>query len=331
MKHSLATLLLLGLLPTTLYGVEPGHRFMSVQWENDGFIEQHDNNYTHGLEVSGAYLMPPPPWLASLASRFPLYRRNGEFDLINYSIGQRIFTPADKSSEALVVDDRPYAAHLFVTASLESLMERNGSYDSGNALQLTVGIVGPAAMGEETQQLAHSLIGQGNPNGWGNQLENEPTLGISYTRIWRIIRPASAGLEYGLTPHYTLALGNDHSYAAAGVTLRLGDNLRRDLSPPDINPGFPGLSYFGMAQETNWYGFIGLQGRWVAHNIFLDGNSFGDGHSVEKEPLVGDMQYGIAVLFGGVRIAISNVVRTREFTLQQEDTLHTALNISYCY
>ena len=58
-------------------------------------------------------------------------------------------------------------------------------------------------------------------------------------------------------------------------------------------------------------------GRGVAHNIFLDGNSDKDSHSVEKRKWVGDLQLGFVVSTQRFRLAYSHVIRTKEFELQR--------------
>lgn len=59
--------------------------------------------------------------------------------------------------------------------------------------------------------------------------------------------------------------------------------------------------------------FVGIDGRAVARNIFLDINTFRDSRSVDKDPLVGDLQFGIAVTWKNVRPGCTHVLRTREF------------------
>ena len=74
-----------------------------------------------------------------------------------------------------------------------------------------------------------------------------------------------------------------------------------------------------MSQDRfNWYLFAGVDGRAVARNIFLDGNTFRDSHSVDKEIFVGDIQMGIVLTKGDVRLGYTHVFRSREFKTQKE-------------
>jgi lipid A 3-O-deacylase len=67
----------------------------------------------------------------------------------------------------------------------------------------------------------------------------------------------------------------------------------------------------------------------VARNIFLDGNSFRDGLSVDKKPLVGDVQLGIAGTVGDARIAYTHVFLTKEFRGQQQGDSFGSLSVSF--
>jgi len=167
--------------------------------------------------------------------------------------------------------------------------------------------------------------------GWDNQLKNELGLLVSYSRIWNIIQPGPGFLEIGISPHLTGTLGNIYTHAAGGVMFRLGNNLRASFTPPNIRPGFPGISYFNPSPRFNWYLFFGHESRIVFRDIFLDGNTFADSHNVEKELLVGDHQFGLALHKNNFRIALSNMLRTKEFASQDTLTQYGALNLSFTF
>ncbi|VAW95938.1 Putative outer membrane protein [hydrothermal vent metagenome] len=302
--------------------------YWSIQLENDFFAQSGDRYYTHGTEVSRVVMGEPSPWLKDISNLFPAFESDGVTIGVNYSMGQKIFTPDNTRAKELVVDDRPYAGYLYFTAAVLSRISRQNNIDTANLIEFTLGVVGPSALGEEVQTGYHDLIGIDSPNGWDNQLKDEPALGLSYTRFWRHIKPSSM-VDYGMTPHVNITLGNVYTYAASGVMFRFGTHLNNDLFPPNIRPGFPGLSFFSPRQQNSWYLFAGIEGRMVARNIFLDGNTFKDSHSVDKKLLVGDFQYGVVFQRGRIRFSISNMIRTKEFKGQKDNTNFGAVNISF--
>src|SRR3546814_7476739 len=104
----------------------------------------------------------------------------------------------------------------------------------------------------------------------------------------------------------------------AAVALRLGEDLPSDYGPPRLRPALPGSDYFRPSDWFGWHLFVGAEGRLMVRNIFLDGNTFEDSHSVDKYPLVFDLQAGIEVDLGKrVRIAYTNLWRSRELSEQE--------------
>jgi len=308
-------------------------KFFSLQYENDLFTsDNRDRYYTSGLQLSLLERKKAPKWLDWLAESTPFYQKGrAEHTWLQYSFGQKIFTPEDTQAFDVQKKDRPYAGYLYLTTSVMSKIAQQENYDYGNLLELTLGIVGPAALGEQSQTTVHKIIGSDTPNGWDNQLKDELALGASYSRFWRFRYPLQNGLEFGVNPQVTGVVGNVYTYGALGTMFRFGSNLKRDFSPPTIRPGFLGVTYFKESKQPSWYGFLGFEGRAVLRDIFLDGNSFTESHRVEKETFVGDIQYGFVYMFDDIRLSYSQLIRTNEFTTQQNVTHYGLLNFSVRY
>ena len=285
---------------------------LSVQIENDLFGSGEDRHYTNGIRL--AWLSAEnkvPDWVRNAARLLPLFAVNGKLRT-SYEIGHNIYSPDDTSTTALIPDERPYAGYLYAGVGLIS--------DTGQRLdnlQLAIGIVGPSAFGEQVQRNWHNFINTTDPKGWDNQLKDELTIMLTYERKWRRFHEFKAGgLGVDLTPHVGAALGNAFTHAAAGVTVRIGDDLPNDYGPPRIRPSLPGSDFFVNRDKFGWYLFAGFEGRLVGRNIFLDGNTFRDSHSVDKRHLVGDFQTGVAFSYGRARLAYTYVYRTKEFRQQ---------------
>jgi hypothetical protein len=302
--------------------------YWSLQLENDGWVENDDQYYTSGIEVSYMLACEPPPWLRGLADLFPFYERTSESGVI-YSLGQTIFTPEDIREKELIKNDRPYAGWLYGSAAIASRVKLKDNYQYINGLEVTLGIVGPGSHADDVQDGFHRFLGTSRPEGWDNQLEDELGFVMTYSRKWNYYPKNSGFLDYEISPHAVAALGNVYTYAGGGLTFRWGTKLREDIGPPTIRPGFPGVPYFRPDPQPNWYFFAGLEGRAVARNIFLDGNTFEDSHSVDKNIFVGDVQFGFAFHIKNVRIAISNIMRSEEFDGQDGYTDYGAINISF--
>lgn len=290
-------------------------------FENDLFYDQ-DRNYTNGVRLE--YSTPQggaPEWLTRIAANDFLFAPGSNY-LASYALGQNIYTPRDIDVSPAPPDQRPYGGWLYGEISL---LGDNG--ERLNSLTLSLGVVGPASLAEQSQKFVHDLIGATEPLGWDDQLRNEPALLIAYERRWRAVGTDIGPLELELMPHLGAHLGNVFTFANAGATLRIGRNMPRDYGVPRIQPALPGAGYF-EADRFGAYVFAGIDGRAVGRNIFLDGNSFRDGPSVDKNALVGDLQVGVAVVWKRVRLSYTRVFRTAEYDGQSDDDRFGAVSLS---
>lgn len=294
----------------------------SAQIEND-ILQGSDRHYTNGIRLS--YVTPAtetPAFLRSLSQTVPMFEPGSEIRGA-FHISQTMYTPENTDVTFLVEDDRPYAGWLHAGFGLFS--EYDNRMDS---FEVDLGVVGPLSLAEQTQIWWHDVIGVNRPNGWENQLDNEPTLQFTGERKWRnVFADADTGLGFDVSPHIGAALGNVHIYGAGGVTLRFGQDLTSDYGAPRIRPSLPGSTYFSSNDGFGWYLFAGAEGRAIARNMFLDGNSFTSSHSVDKEYFVGDFQAGFAVTFGNARLAYTQVYRTKEFEQQREEDRFGAVTL----
>lgn len=299
----------------------------SVVLENDVYVPNgSDRHYTNGMRAS--CISAPgkvPDFGRRLARNLPFIDARGK-TRIGYAIGQNMYTPEDIAIAAPQPLDRPWAGWLYGEVSIVSETEER--LDSA---ALSVGVVGPWAGAEWAQREWHKIIDVQVPKGWDNQLDNEPALNLTLDRQWRYLAlPRMLGLNADVTPHLGGALGNVFTYAGIGATFRFGEDLVNDFGgPPRIGPSLPGAAHFsGPNDGFAWYLFAGIEGRAVARNIFLDGNSFGAGPSVDKKPLVGDLQVGAALLFARVRLTYTVVFRTKEFEGQDEGDIFGAISLT---
>ena len=298
---------------------------LNIQWENDAFIlDGQDKHYTNGLRFS--FLRPDdrvPSWVLKSARAVPWFPKGGRIRPA-WSLGQSLYTPEDIKTTELVEDDRPYAAWLYVGAGL--VVENGRILD---VMEFSLGVVGPAALGEQVQSGIHEIIDSPLPQGWDNQLHNELTVQATWQRKWRQLHVGDHGFGVDVLPHIGGTLGNVHIYGAGGATVRLGWDLPGDYGPPRIQPALPGSEFFVPRRTFGGYFFVGAEGRVVLRDMFLDGNTFGHSHSVEKNTIVGDMQGGFALVYHGFRLAYTYVVRTKEFKNQNGNDAFGAFTISF--
>ena len=299
---------------------------LSMVLENDMFY-QSDSNYSSGLSV---IWVPTengvPGWAQTIADRVPWFDTTGEIRH-GYAFGQTMYTAKDITLENPPLDDRPYAGFLY--ASIGMAISTGQQLDQ---LSLTLGVVGPMSGAEHSQKIIHRIVGSEEPMGWGTQIHNEAGAILTYQRSWRALKTSNfIGNEVEITPHFGGALGNIYTYLNTGLTLRYGEHLPLDYGPPRIQPSIQGSGFFAAKQPFNWYLFAGIEVRAVGRNIFLDGNTFRDSRSVDREPWVGDFQWGAVLTFETFRLSYTHVSRSKEFEGGAESHQFGALSLTMLF
>ncbi len=311
----------------------PERGIITFQYEND-ILAGTDRYYTNGIRLSytSPGLRQRIPWAAdALEWLYPF--DPGADARLRVSFGQSMFTPGDIEVSELIVDDRPYAGWLYAGFALNVEADQKlfgNRYDTLDTLEVELGVVGPASLAEETQKFVHSIVGSPEPKGWDNQLHNEPGLLIVLERKLRTPALTWGGLEADAIPFATGSLGNIETSAGLGSIIRFGQGLQIDFGPPMIRPNVAGRTYFERApRRFNWYVFVGGEGRFVARDIFLDGNTFRDSHSVDKKHMVGTFQAGFVATYDNLRLTFSYVGRTLEFDDQDSADRYGTISVSY--
>lgn len=325
-----AALLALLALPQLARADELSH--VTILEENDSIYFNTDKHYTQGLRLSylGPDVKPDSFWSGAFGMfgwAAPTILDSTADQSRHYALelGQSLFTPENKTLHPPDPRDRPYAGWLYVGASL--LQETDKSMLEN--LEVQLGVVGPPALGKQTQNSFHQLIGQDPARGWSSQLQNEPGINISYERKWRLSLLGNGISGVDVIPEAGATIGNVFTYGETGALLRVGKNLQADYGPARIRPALSGTDYFNSDRiegDFGYYFFAGTQGRVVGQNIFLDGNTFRTSRNVTKKPLVGDLQAGFSIFTANAfRVDFSVVRRTEEFQGQSTpDVIGTA-------
>lgn len=300
----------------------------TLLFENDLFGDS-DRYYTNGVKLS--WISPDlteyrdagrlPEWILPLVERLPFINEPDTQRNVTLALGQQIYTPEDIQAVSLLPNDRPYAGWLYVAAAFHSRTAQRL-----DAMEIQLGVVGPASLAEQAQNLVHELRGIPTAKGWDHQLDNEPGIGLIYERKWRMIQGRSpAGFGFDVIGHAGGALGNVAIYANAGAEIRAGWNLPSDFGLALIRPAGDASAPLDasdprLAAQRRFgaHVFAAVSGRLVGHDIFLDGNTFSDSHSVDQRTLVGDLIAGLSMLIGDVKISYAQVFRTREFERQRK-------------
>lgn len=244
-----------------------------MTWDNDliglrGTGAPPDHDYTNGLQVS--------------------WRSGGGLALL---LAQEIYTPR-RDSVAPVPGERPYAAWSYGEVGWSEVDDEGGGK---REVALALGVIGPAAFGEEVQNTIHALTGSQRQKGWPHQLRISPTIQFRYRRQAKVrLDPSS---DWSLQPYWVALLGNVRTGVQLGVPLL----FRMDPS---------------LDQPSDGFGFgLDLAVRALLRDALLDEGP-GNLQPVERNPVVAEGRIGAGYKTGAWSLTYAFTISSREYTSQ---------------
>lgn len=243
-------------------------------------------------------------------------------DKVSYQYGvaltQQIFTPEFYDGPR-PLDERPYAAWLGFGFSLHA-----SDQNTLNSVTLNLGVVGPAALGEQTQDFVHRTIDSDFFDDWDSEIPNEFTINLDLSQKRQLNYYSATDfpilpLDFTSFSEVGVSLGNRLTAAKLGWHFKLGYNIPNSFSNPKISPTSNPLGWKPNTDggKVSCFFIAGVEGQAVLHDITIDGPLFRDfnTHS-SSEPLVLDYYYGATVKYKSYELTYTTTARSREFKQQ---------------
>jgi len=295
---------------------------LNFVFENDYFVRT-DRWYSSGLDLSLLFRFNQPP---------SFLQRSNAVTYLAFGISHEMYTPLEYNNPELQTDDRPYAGWLYGSFALH---QSNAS--TLETVELQVGIVGPSAKAEQLQRFVHDHI-LGDPvDGWQHQLADEPGLNLAYHHHKRFSVPLS-GHEALFIPRIGAVIGNVRTELDAGMLYRTGVNLPADFGQnfmltPGLDSAIPAYDKGATEYRPAYSYYLQLHAdlRLVGRDLFLEGNTYKESHSVEPYPLVGKVGAGIGGSYGEYEASLLYTVESKSFTQQPKFHAFGSMLLTYHY
>jgi len=277
-------------------GLDKSKQFSSFEfkWSND-FEYQTDYYYTNGFAFE---LFAPWAKVNSLNSIL-LPIKSYKLELYSLSLTQDIFTPKAKFSvEEQLNGDRPFAAYLLLGFKKVtfSKVDRIRIYS-----EIQIGVLGPAAFGEEVQNGIHSFLPTSAlVKGWENQISNSLMLNYSTS----IEKQFYYNNWFDFSTISLVKFGLPFTNADVGIRTRVG---LIDLFPKD----------FEFLSSQKWQIFLTLtaKGSLIGYNATLQGGLFSESvytlSSINR--FVGYASVGLTVIYKKFELEYVQQFNTPEF------------------
>lgn len=293
-----------------------------------------DQAYSNGIKFSYVYARDhvpfwTPDWFTKLNYVHDQIANSNAKANFGLSVSHQIFTPNNTQIPALIPNDRPYAAWLATTFTMNiKTSERLQNFG------LSFGVIGPWAQGEAVQNGFHRMIGATTLLGWQNQLHNEVAIQASYQQRLRFFEVRNGrGSYFDLIPIFGGGIGNVFIGLHSGLIARLGINLPDDLGPSRLSASesdsFVAPSLPPEDLKPSYYVFSSIRGNAVGRNLFLDGNSIEPSPHVTKYPFTMETELGFGVQFMPVSVVWRFIVRSPEF--EENSGFNSFASIGFTY
>ncbi|MBP9925356.1 MAG: lipid A deacylase LpxR family protein [Cyclobacteriaceae bacterium] len=236
--------------------------------------------------------------------------------ILNFQLGNKIFTPKRTQFVNPINMDRPYAGFNFISASvLRSKYKRSLSH-----FGIELGLVGEITGVGRMQQWWHKQTGFNEPSGWDSQIVNEFVLNTNYLfqKSFSIVKGADLVSTSGLF------LGTGSNKISQNLTLRFIDFNSIDRSIFSNTR----LAHDGDLAKREFFLFYGVGVDYVISDIFLEGSLFNNRSpfTVRATPWVARSNAGLMYAKNRISYSLSVNAVSKEM---QEGSWHKYVSLGF--
>jgi len=271
--------------------------------DNDLYTSsKNDMYYTNGLELFYRFL--------SKNDNPKINKKITEF-----RIGQYIYNPRFINAEAVTINDRPFSGYLFAEAG------RSFFYQSESVLKtdFQVGFMGPNALGKETQESFHHIIGYKEVFGWENQLHNAFAV-QAHVMYSKKMFPAKHNDFIDLHFQSEANVGTIFDGVSTGFLTRIG--FKKLLPIYDSNLHDAAVSAVPQYNIREFYFYAMPSVNYQFYDATIQGSMFSNTSPLtfELEPLRFNAEFGLKYRHNNFNMSYSFIYRGRELRDPETNT-----------
>ncbi|APQ16373.1 lipid A deacylase LpxR family protein [Maribacter hydrothermalis] len=268
--------------------------YFRFNYDND-FFAASDKNYTQGysFEYANNGLKKNPVNHIFFKPK----ANNFTYGLALEHIG---FTPSNFVSSDIQIDDRPFAAAIYLKSFVIAVDTLQKSRFSQS---LTLGLIGPGAFGKEMQTEIHRLIENKTPGGWDNQIQNDLVLNYRIGHEKQLFNYKDIAILNAVT---SLQLGTLFTNASIGFNTTVGllDNpFSRNTKPSKFK-------FYAFVQPT--FNVVGYDAT-LQGGIFTNDNPYTIS-SKNMERFTAQIDYGLILKYRKLYLEYTRISITKEFS-----------------
>jgi len=271
--------------------------------DNDLYTSsKNDMYYTNGLELFYRFL--------SKNDNPKINKKITEF-----RVGQYIYNPRFINEAAVTINDRPFTGYLFAEAG------RSFFYQSESVLKtdFQLGFMGPNALGKETQESFHHIIGYKKVFGWENQLHNAFAV-QAHVMYSKKMFPTNHNDFIDLHFQSEANLGTIFTGVSTGFLTRIG--FKKLLRIYDSNLHDASVSFQPQYNIREFYFYAMPSVNYQFYDATIEGSMFSNTSPItfELEPLRFNAEFGLKYRHNNFNMSYSFIYRGRELRDPETNT-----------
>jgi lipid A 3-O-deacylase len=271
--------------------------------DNDLYTSsKNDMYYTNGLELFYRFL--------SKNNNEKINKKITEF-----RVGQYIYNPRFINETAVDINDRPFTGYLFAEAG------RSFFYQSESVLKtdFQLGFMGPNALGRETQESFHHIIGYKEVFGWENQLHNAFAV-QAHVMYSKKMFPTRHNVFIDLHFQSEANLGTIFDGVSTGFLTRIG--FKKLLPIYDSNLHHASVSFQPQYNIREFYFYAMPSVNYQFYDATIQGSMFSNTSPVtfDLEPLRFNAEFGLKYRHNNFNMSYSFIYRGKELKDPETNT-----------
>ncbi len=224
--------------------------YFRIHYDNDYFTKT-DEYYTQGITFD--YVHPSIKNMLPAKLLWKPYAANAQYGI---SLNLFAYTPTSIQSDSILYGDRPFDANISLTFFL---INTDNMHRQQVSTAFSIGIMGPAALGNEIQTNIHRWLKNPLPHGWQYQVQNDIIINYQLNYEKQLLYAGNHFLLNGTTE---ARLGTLNDKLSGGFNFMAGR----------FNKRFSPVTYLKRKAEYYLYG----QGRvnFIGYDASLQGGLF---------------------------------------------------------
>jgi hypothetical protein len=285
---------------TAAFNNLPGDTYFRIYYDNDYFTAT-DQYYTQGINIEFVH-----PSLKKFPVSKILFGMRGSKSKYGLAIEHNAYTPTSIGHDEILYGDRPFAGCLMLKTfaiAIDSAKQQRLSSS------FSTGVIGPYAFAENMQRSIHRWIGDVQPMGWQNQIQNDVILNYELCYEKKIFAYKNIFL---LNANGMVRLGTLGDKIGGGFSFMIGTFS----SPFNIAATQSGKSWF--ANNFDCYIYGQPQIAFIGYDATLQGGVFNKNSpytipASDINRVTLQNNFGVVLCIRKVYLEYYQTVLTREF------------------